>query len=73
MEKPGSESLQSKCKKRLEALMPDSVFRVSNNALLTNVSEVTREHLEYLSIVDGMYSDINIKRSGKGVVILLIF
>jgi hypothetical protein len=73
MGEKSSETLQEKCKSRLQTLIPEVTVRTSGDALLFNVAVLTASHINYLSYVDGMYKDINVKRSGKGVVVILSF
>ena len=65
--------MQEKCLERLEKLFPDQNVRKSGDAILFNSLSVGLKDLNTLSLVEGMYKDITIKRSGKGVVIIIKF
>ena len=65
--------MQKQCKSALEELFPDNTVRVSGGDLLMNLPSITNAAFNNLSEIEGMYSEIAVKRSGTGLVVILTF
>ena len=65
--------MQSKCKDLLEMAFPSAKIKSKKGELRFNVEMLNSESLNSLSIIEGMSKDLYIKRSGTGIVIILIF
>jgi hypothetical protein len=65
--------MKQKTLKKLQELYPNQVFREGDFTIRWNVNSLCLDDLDKLSMVEGMYTDLLVKRSGTGIVIILNF
>lgn len=65
--------MKQKTLKKLQELYPEQVFREGDFTIRWNVNSLRSDDLDKLSMVEGMYTDLLVKRSGTGIVVILNF
>ena len=65
--------MKQKTLKKLVELYPNKNFRVGDVSIRWNVDSLRTEDLDKLSHIEGMYTDLLVKRSGTGIVVILNF
>jgi len=65
--------MKQKTLKKLQELYPEQVFREGDFTIRWNVNSLRSDDLDKLSMIEGMYTDLLVKRSGTGIVVILNF